>query len=314
MRYVRGVSSSIGRLEPRDFLRVMSDSDDVIKRIEKYNFSMVLNIRDRAIGLPILLKSGYEENVTEVFLKYLKSDTHFLDIGANIGYYSLLVASQCPQGKVFSFEPDTTNFRYLKTSTIYNGFDSVIQAYNLAVSDRNGPIYLYEVNCSANSGAKVTAKDRESLAPYIKTENPQFQFVEAVQLDLFLSDKRIDIVKLDIEGHEPFALLGMKEILDQNKPVIITEFAPLSLNLIGKMSPEEFLQFLIDLSYQIHVIDEDGSLIHCDRNITAVMQYFQNQRKNHIDLLLEAVCPTKWLCRFFLAFRLWYGSIWADSG
>ncbi|WP_421658997.1 FkbM family methyltransferase [Leptothermofonsia sp. ETS-13] len=293
IRYVRGVLSSIGRLESGEFLRVMSDSDDVIKRIEKYNFSMILNIHDRAIGLPILLKSSYEENVTEVFLKYLKSDTCFLDIGANIGYYSLLAASQCPEGKVFSFEPDETNFRYLKTGIIYNRFDSAIQAYNLAASDRNGSIYLYEVSCPANSGAKVTAKDKESLNPYVKTENPQFQLVEAVQLDSFLAGKRIDIVKLDIEGHEPFALLGMKEILIQNKPVIITEFAPLSLNLIGKMSPEEFLQFLIDLSYQIHVIDEDGSLINCDRDISAVMQYFQNHRKNHIDLLLEAVCSSK---------------------
>ncbi len=293
MRYSRGVLSSIGRLEPRDFLRAIADSDDVIKRIEKYNFSIILNIRDRAIGLPILLKSSYEENVTEAFLKYLKSDTCFLDIGANIGYYSLLAASQCPEGKVISFEPDATNFRYLKTSILYNGFDSVIQAHNLAASDKNEPIYLYEVNHSANSGAKVTAKEKESLNPYIHTSNPQFQRVEAVQLDSFLSGERIDIVKLDIEGHEPFALLGMKELLTQHQPVIITEFAPLSLNLIGKMSPEEFLQFLIDLNYQIHIIDEDGSLVHCDRDISAVIQYFQHQGKNHIDLLLKAVCSSE---------------------
>lgn len=278
--------SSIGGLEPKDFLRVMTGSDQVIKRIEDHQFSIVLNIHDRAIGLPILLKSSYEENVVQVFLQHLKPDTHFLDIGANIGYYSLLAASHCPQGKVFSFEPDETNFRYLKTSIAYNGFDAIIQAYPLAVSDQDESIIIYDAGSSINSGAIVTAKDKESLSPYVGTANPAFKTIAAVTLDSFLESTRIDVVKLDIEGHEPFALQGMKQLLQQNQPIIFTEFAPVSLNHIGKTSPETFLQFFVDLGYQISAIDGEGNLIACQQNISAIIDYFQNQRQNHIDLLL----------------------------
>jgi FkbM family methyltransferase len=286
-RYLKGSLSSIQRLAPKDFLRVMTGSDEVIKRIEEHRFSIVLNIHDRAIGLPILLKSGYEENVVQVFLNHLKPDTHFIDIGANIGYYSLLAASHCPQGKVFSFEPDATNFRRLKASISFNGFDAIVQAHQLAVSDHNGAILIYDAGSSANSGAKVTAKDTESLSPYVNAPNPIYKAIEAVTLDSFLGQTSIDLIKLDIEGHEPFALQGMQQLLRQNQPTIFTEFAPISLNHIGKSSPEDFLQFFIDLDYQISAIDETGNLVCCQQDIAAVIRYFQTQLQNHIDLLIK---------------------------
>lgn len=291
--YVKGLWSSLGKLRPNVFLRAIAHADEVIKPIDQYKFSIILNINDRVISRPILLKNNYEENVTKTLLKYLKPDLHFLDIGANIGYYSLLVASQCPAAKIYSFEPDSNNFRLFKTSIHYNGFDDRIQAHQLAVSDTTETILLFDVGTTTNSGAKITAPDKDSFTPFIHTDQPDLQTVQAVRLDDFLVGTPIDLLKIDIEGHEPFAIRGMAELIRHNRPVILAELAPLSLSLIGRTTPADFLQFFLDLNYQISVISDDATLIPCGQNVGQVMAYFDQKRTNHIDLLLELRCPIK---------------------
>jgi FkbM family methyltransferase len=285
--YLGGILTNLRRLKPDSWLRIMTDSENLIKQVRPYNFSIILSIHDRFIGRPILLKSTYEEHITHVLLKYLKSDTHFLDIGANIGYYSLLVASQCPAGRVFSFEPDKTNFRLLQASIAYNGFGSIIQAYPFAVSERNEFLALLDLSDSYNSGAKLTAQDRESFHPYINTLSPAFESVQAVSLDSFLPQIRLDLVKIDIEGHEPFAIKGMVDLLIQNKPVILTEFSPATLQQIGKTTPESYLETFTRLGYHIAIISQNAELIHCHQDVGTVLSFFEEQKTNHIDLLLE---------------------------
>jgi FkbM family methyltransferase len=291
--YLDGILTNLRGLKPNFWLRLMTDSQDLIKLVRPYNFSIILNIHDRFIGRPILLKSSYEEHITYVLLKYLKPDTHFLDIGANIGYYSLLVASQCPLGRVFSFEPDKTNFRLFQASIAYNGFSSIIQAHRLAVSDRNESLTLLDLSDSYNSGAKLTAQDQKSLHPYVKATNPAFESVEAVSLDSFLSQTRIDLVKIDIEGHEPFAIKGMVNLLIQNKPVILTEFSPATLQQIGKTTPESYLETFTRLGYHIAIISQNAELVHCHQDVATVFSFFAEQKTNHIDLLLEVPEPKR---------------------
>lgn len=287
--YLKGLGFGLSQLKLPDLLKLLANSQEVIKPLEPYNFSLILNIHDRAIGRPILLKSSYEEVVTQALKPFLKADTHFLDIGANIGYYSFLVASQCPQGKVFSFEPDCTNFRLFKTGIVYNGFEHIIQPYQMAVSDVNESVLIFDLGQKNNSGARLTSRDEQAFHLYQAAKKPTpstYQTVTAVRLDDFLANTRVDLVKLDIEGHEPLALRGMMALLRQNQPIIFTEFAPISLGQIGKTTPEEFLQLFIDLGYQLNILADDGRLIACQQNIPAVMENFAAIRKNHIDLLL----------------------------
>ncbi len=291
--YGRGILSSLWKLKPNAFLKAIADADEVIKQVQPYNFSIVLNVNDKFIGRPILLKSSYEENVTRVLLKYLKPNIQFLDIGANIGFFSLLVASQCPDSTVISFEPDVENFKLLQMSRIYNGFETRIQPHQLAVSDRNETILLTGVGNNDNSGAKVTSNDRETLAQFTQSPYSNFQTIQAVQLDSFLANTKIDLVKLDIEGHEPFAIQGMLNLLKQNQPVILVEFAPISLTHIGKTSPEAFLQTFVDLGYHLTIIPPTGDLVCCGQNVASVIHYFHNQTINHLDLLLEIPAGAK---------------------
>ncbi|MBD2520536.1 FkbM family methyltransferase [Nostoc sp. FACHB-973] len=186
-------------------------------------------------------------------------------------FCSLLAASQCPRGKVFSFEPDKNNFQLLKTSIAYNGFEEIIQAYNFAVSDTNKTIIISDLGNTSNSGARVTADNEDFLKSLISAPDANFKNIEAVQLDTFLTEIRVDIVKIDIEGHEPFAIRGMLNILRRDKPIIFAEFAPSNLKLFGGIEPSEFLELLLDIVYDIFLVERSGILLKFAKDIPAIM-------------------------------------------
>ncbi|PZV18669.1 MAG: FkbM family methyltransferase [Leptolyngbya sp.] len=247
---------------------------------------MILNLNDYAISRPILVKGVHEASVTKVFKQYMKPNLRFIDIGANLGYYSLLVASQCPNSKIYSFEPDLKNFQLFSSSITYNQFQDRIQAYCLAVGSENKIITISDLGNNSNSGARFTGDNKEVLRPYIHGENPYFREVEAVQLDSFLPDFKIDLVKIDIEGYEPFAIQGMFNIIKQNKPIIFLEFAPSNLKNIGLTEPEKFLQIFTDMEYNINIINKQGDTISYGREITQFFRDFFQYKVHHLDLLL----------------------------
>jgi len=91
-----------------------------------------------------LAKYGiYENETTDYFLENVSEGDVVLDIGANIGYFTLLFASSVgKEGKVFSFEPEPSNFKILKKNAKINNFQNIIFE-NVAVSNSNGTIDLY---------------------------------------------------------------------------------------------------------------------------------------------------------------------------
>ena len=135
----------------------------------------------------------------------------FLDIGANFGFYSLLVAKTTPVARIVAFEPDIRNLHHLYGNLYLNDLSKRIEVHPLAVSDSNGSLTFREAGLDALGGSHVleageNAGSQETVP------------VESVRLDDFLqiSGKTIAI-KIDIEGHELAALRGMVEILAGNR-------------------------------------------------------------------------------------------------
>jgi FkbM family methyltransferase len=283
---IRNFRVEILGLVPGNLLKSVANSNHVFRKILPYNFYILLDIQDKYIGRPLLVKGSYEQRISETFAKYLQPDSCVIDIGANIGYYSLLAASRCPQGKVLSFEPDKQNFQLLKTSIVYNGFEQIIQAYNLAVSDTNKSIMIADLGTTVNSGARVTSINEDLLKSLVADKDASLNKIEAVQLDSFVIANKVDIVKIDIEGHEPYAVRGMLNILKRDQPVIFAELAPSSINLFSGMEPSDFLQPLIDIGYSISLIERSGKLIEFHQDISAVMIYFTQAKTHHIDIIL----------------------------
>ena len=149
-------------------------------------------------------------------------------------------------GSVYAFEPVPENFVILERNVRVNGLGHTIIPVQRAVSDRKKTImlYLYEDSSSHGMYPRNDVGIREVLA------------VEAVAVDDFLSGCPVDVIKMDIEWHEPFALMGMKRtIAVSSRVVLFTEFNPYFLRRAG-VEPRDYLDQLKDFGFRISVIDE----------------------------------------------------------
>jgi len=205
------------------------------------DFKMYVRLDDWAVGFLIALKRTYEAHVTAAIKPFLKPGSVVLDIGANIGYYTLLAASRIGKGgKVIAFEPSAEDIAMLRMSLAVNRFDNVT-IHAKAVAEANGVLSFRMADSIAVVGRS---------GPAAKA----FQ-VESVALDSYLKDEpRIDLVKMDIDGGEGLALRGMKQLLKRHRPVLFSEFSPALLRDISGIAPEAYLEELRSLGYALRAL------------------------------------------------------------
>jgi FkbM family methyltransferase len=178
---------------------------------------------------------SYELGKRALFIKAIPLGGIVYDLGANVGYYTLLSAVLAgPRGRVFAFEPLPRNLEFLRRHLSLNRIDNatVIEA---AVTDRGGTV-RFEEDASTSKG-RIGAQG--SLE------------VRSVALDELVARERMprpDLLKIDIEGGEFLALQGARRILTESHPVIF-----LSTHS-GKVH-KECLAFLESLGYRIVPID-----------------------------------------------------------
>lgn len=179
----------------------------------------------------------------------------FIDVGANVGLYTLLAARMTGEsGSVISFEPTPGIFAILENNVRVNGFleRAGIALRPEAVLDRTGQAAL--TTFEANSGHN-TLFGRPGLG--------QSLAVRTVALDDVVADgAKVDIVKIDAEGAEPWILAGMQRIIRQNPRLrIFMEFSAQHLTR-ADVTPSKFLSDIRDMGFEIRAIDELTGQIH----------------------------------------------------
>ena len=201
----------------------------------------------------IFFLDEYEHEESEFLKRNLKESDVVVDIGANIGYHSLLAASLVGgSGQIYSFEPLEENFRSFLRNIKLNSFDNV-HAFNLGVSDKPKILNLYLNSEKGNMGM---------ASEFGETNNHLHQTIEAIDMDTFFKKhpvQKIDVIKIDIEGGEYPALLGMKNTLDRFSPYILIELDDAIINKTP-YSKKDIVDFLIDLNYQKFYLAKDGVL------------------------------------------------------
>ena len=176
----------------------------------------------------------YDPIETEIVKTNVKKNDIVVDVGANIGYYTLLMAKN--HASVFSYEPEPQNFDLLKKNVILNNFSSNVKLYNKAVSNFHG--YSKLVLSDHSTGQHKLEKNR------FGTKSID---VEVTKLEL----DKIDFAKIDVEGTELLVLQGMKTL--PNKMLI--EFNSKNLKESGS-NYEDFFNFLE--KYTIKEISKKG--------------------------------------------------------
>ena len=175
---------------------------------------------------------------------FVKKDQVVLDIGANVGFYSIIFSSIVgDKGKVHCFEPDKINFKYLTKNT---SEQKNIVLNNKAVSDKNGTLELYR--------SDTLNIDHRTYKPKSYKEVIS---IETVSIDEYVNDQfSVDFIKMDIQGAEHNALKGMQKTLGKNKDVVIlSEFWPYGLKLAGS-SKEEIIQHWNGLDFHVYHLHE----------------------------------------------------------
>jgi len=239
-------------------------------------FSVFASIDDLAVGNHVVIGRSYDPGIAAVFSRHVKPGMTVLDIGANIGYLTMHLASLVgPAGRVVAVEPNPENIKLLEASRRVNGFDqvTVIQA---AAGRGTG---LLELNVSYSNG---TTTDLPSDLDAIFASRP----VPCFALDdLLAKDRHFNLVKIDTEGAEFNALIGLSRTIDRDRPIIVSEFSPGTLPGISHCSGPEYLRFLIAKGYRIAVIGKDGSENRFGDDVDGVMEAYSRSGIDHIDII-----------------------------
>jgi len=209
-----------------------------------------------------MLRDNYEKDTTDLFKKTIEPGMIVVDVGAHIGYFTRLFSKLVgAEGAVFSFEPDPYNFSLLQKNTVRLNNVTIL---NAAVSDRDGMIDFYEVEDS--TGCHTTIP---TTAPAKKLS------VEALTLDKFVKEKNLSvaIIKMDIEGGEPRALVGMRELLSKSKTLrIVMELNPDALSGSGT-TPAAVIASLKSHGFKAYAILRGGKVEELSPDFRNMVMY-----------------------------------------
>ncbi len=193
----------------------------VIKK-KIYNFKMNLDIFDKGISRTLLLFGERELEHKYILENCLKENMTVLDIGSNIGYYPLIELNKIKNtGKLISVEPSPENYEMLKKNLILNNFlnsETNIKIYNIAISEKSEIKKFYISNYS-NLNSFHLEKDNKYLneASFINVKTKSI-------LDIS-EGKKIDFIRMDVEGHEVKILNSLVEYIKKTnyKPMVLFE-------------------------------------------------------------------------------------------
>lgn len=194
---------------------------------------------DPGDSLDLSINGVYGELDTKIIREEIHEGDIVIDVGANIGYYTLIFAQLVgSSGKVFAFEPEPKNFEILKKNIEINNYQNIVAEQKI-VSDKSGIVKLFIAEHGI-VGHRIN--QQKSSQKFIE--------VESIILDNYIKklnlDNKINFIKIDVEGSEPKVLEGAKEIMQKsNQLKIFTEFNREAVEEYG-IEPKE----MIDLFYR----------------------------------------------------------------
>ena len=249
------------------------------KKLVQLNGFQLFVMPNDYIGGSILKSKTYEPHVTTVIRNVLKKGDVFLDVGANIGYYTLLASSLVKSdGKVIAFEPNPQNLQLIYSSLLESEADNVT-------------IYPYAASDAADMLRFTTGGSNGGVVSKHSKDQKHYLLVPSVVLDEILKDEsRIDLIKIDIEAHEPAAIRGMENLIKKLRPKIITEFHPWAMQLNNIAPPVQYLEQLIALDYKLSIIEPSGKCIAVS-GAEEILSYWKSlgNKTAHLDLFAQSV-------------------------
>ncbi len=230
------------------------------------------DLSDASVGAA-LRAGAYEPEVAAVFRRLLRPGMGVIDIGANLGLFTMLAASLVgPGGYVLAIEPNPRNMRLLEASRRLAGLTQVTPC-QVAASHAPGLLVLHTAWSNGTTSAPGAALEALLAA---KT-------VGCVAVETLVAPgQRIDLIKVDVEGFEYQALLGCAAIIARDRPVIVSELSPGQLSGIDAPG---YLRWLLGHGYALSVIAPDGGLLAMPAGVEPIMAAYVARGIDHIDIV-----------------------------
>jgi FkbM family methyltransferase len=193
---------------------------------------------------PGLLSGEYEVHLSAVFEKYCTSGMTVVDVGANLGYYSLLASRLVgPSGRVVALEPNSENCRLLLSSLRLNDITNV-QLLPVAADRATGWAY-YSTHVGSNGGLV----EGEDLLSHPGNVVPTFTLDDLV-------DGPVGFLKMDVEGAEGRVVQGAARIIERDRPIVTTELKDEMLRRVSGTTVSEYLGSFEKLGYTPSLLEK----------------------------------------------------------
>lgn len=226
------------------------------------DLKMYLNPEDMSVAAHIALDGIWEKEITKAWLAVLKSDDTVLDIGANFGYFGLLSGqfTNKKTAKIVMFEANPNIVPYVNKSISINWLNEQVKIENLAVSNKKGTITLRVLQNYMGSSSVQTLEQLDSyMHDKMQLKLAEEIKVKAVKIDDYCAEHgitEVNLIKMDIEGHEQAAYDGMRGMISKSKDVtLFIEFTSK-----GYDNPEAFYRQLLDDFGYVYIINSNGEL------------------------------------------------------
>ena len=246
---------------PLKVMLLFSKNGEIVKNIQ--GGKMILNLNDVGISRELACYGVHEANSTAEVKKIITPGMKILEVGANIGYYAIMETRLAGQtGHLYAMEPSPFNFDMLTRNLKLNGIENY-NLYNTAAGEINGK-------------AKFLLSGRSNLSTFIERDDLTGEEVDVdvVRLEDFMQDKKVDFIRMDVEGYEGEILKGAEgSLASGNKPKYF--FIEIHSELLHKKdsSCKDIVDFLAKYGYEVKKAFWRGKADICANSVNEILSH-----------------------------------------
>lgn len=280
---LRPAVKSIYRLTGK---KAMSVSGKVNFQLNDIRFALLTN-QSSAVTNYLFFYEPVNYEFTSMLIDLIKSQKVFLDIGANIGYFSVLGSKSNPDCRIFAFEPSVGSHHFLKQNIALNDCKNVT-VIDKAISDIDGTLEFNEVTNRKYPWLEYNLNGSNSLAGHYISRDFRSYDVQVTTLEKVVKDhdlESVDLIKLDTEYTEHMILNCSVETINKYKPIIICEVYPevekeMDEILTKKIVDYKIYQWLQE-SHTLQIIESFSEVDENDGNRNFI--FCHKERINQLD-------------------------------
>lgn len=223
---------------------------------QNIKFKINIDPKNGTVDNEIFLQGVYEPSILKIIKNNINTGDVILDVGANIGQHSIFMSFVTGNtGKIISFEPVSSIYAQFKNSIEINNIKN-ITLHNLACGDMEKEMNINTISSNMGGSSLVFSGDDRKI-----------EKIKVITADSIVkNENKINFIKIDVEGYEYEALLGLKDTIEKHHPKIMLEYSYAGYKSMGTDSAKKILDLLYSFDYDLYDIENNNKKINKSKN------------------------------------------------